>query len=127
MASARNRTSPYYLKAATIFRTSIAYAQAEGFTGEELRRRADSHARAAYPFGVKKHWPYKQWRAARRDILFPEKGSLAAAARLGKKAKALGFQKQFRQAQRARMPFPPPALAAPQDIECTGQEEFKFQ
>lgn len=53
-------------KARDVITAVMRGAFAEGVCREELLRRVD----AAYPFGPRKHYPYRAWLEVRRSLLF---------------------------------------------------------
>ena len=57
--------------ARTVILAAIAEATAQGLSNEATVKLVDSR----YPFGERKHHPYKQWLAARRELLFGGKSS----------------------------------------------------
>lgn len=44
-------------RAREVIASALADGRADGLTGGDLLARVD----AAYPFGVRKHWPYQVW------------------------------------------------------------------
>jgi hypothetical protein len=59
------KTSRWYSWAAATITRVQREAEAQGLDAEATRRLVD----AAYPFGPREHWPYRQWLKARRELL----------------------------------------------------------
>lgn len=73
------KTSRWYEWAAATITRVRKEAQAQGLDPEATRRLVD----AAYPFGPREHWPYRQWLRARRELLgLPGSVSGSDAAKL---------------------------------------------
>lgn len=86
--------SRWYKVASRIIAEAIGAGTAAGETIEQIRARCD----AAYPFGERKYWPYKQWLQARRDRFLERQlctpAEKARYAALPKKRKRPGQRKQ---------------------------------
>lgn len=87
--------SYWYEQAAKVIRRIVA--ENPGATTSELRRLAGN----AYPFGPKKHWPFKKWCDAMNDILGPSPQKVAGLKRKIEVAEARSGQTRlFEEADR---------------------------
>lgn len=75
--------SNWYRKAAMGITEAIAEGRAAGEDRTAIRKRVD----AAYPFGERKYWPYKQWIQARRNLF--SLNDLSTDAEIARHAKVL--------------------------------------
>lgn len=92
------KTSRWYEWAAATITRVLAEAAAQGLDAEATRRLVD----AAYPFGPREHWPYRQWLRARRELLgLPGSVSASDAAKLAAWQKGAPLRVE---------PWPPSAL-----------------
>lgn len=59
-----SKTNRWYSHAQSVISEEIAAGKQAGEAVEQIRKRVD----AAYPFGPRQYWPYKEWLTARREL-----------------------------------------------------------
>jgi hypothetical protein len=58
------RTSTWYVESLRVIAAALEDARARGLDDAATL----AHVDAQYPYGLREHWPYKQWLRARRKL-----------------------------------------------------------